>query len=448
MRPPSPNPLPTPRPGPNPVGLPPKVLASLAAGVVIAHAVVLQLAGNAMEAQSPLLTRPFITRAVAVSRTAPNAAPDTTTKATATSPTALAAAPAAATTAAPPAAPPRPRKRVVTQLDAQALAGASAQQNSALPPLDTAPTAPPSVPESAAPTPTEAAAAVALEPAASAAAPAVSADPVTLAAAPSSGPAPGPPSASAPAPTSAPPSASTPASTPASPPATPTATPSAAKPPAAAVAFTVPGSVRLRYKTVAQVGGLNWDVSGELLWLQDGTSYNARLQWTLFGVSKVLTSTGRIGSDGLLPTRFGDKFRSSEVAAHFERDKQKVVFSANTPELPLLAGMQDQLSVFVQMGAMLGAAPAKFPRGSQLAFETVGPRAADTWVFVVDAEEKLSLPGGEMATLKLVRGARREFDQTAELWLAPSLGYLPVRLKISERNGDFVDQQWRSSETP
>ena len=214
------------------------------------------------------------------------------------------------------------------------------------------------------------------------------------------------------------------------------------------MAYTVPGSVRLQYKTVAQVGGLNWDVNGELVWLQDGTSYNARLQWTLFGVSKVLTSTGRIGSDGLLPTRFGDKFRSSEVAAHFERDKQKVVFSANTPELPLLVGMQDQLSVFVQLGAMLGGAPAKFPRGTELTFETVGPRASDTWVFVVDAEEKLSLPGGEMATLKLVRGARREFDQSAELWLAPSLGYLPVRLKLSERNGDFVDQQWRSSETP
>lgn len=415
-------------------GVPRKIMAGLAAVVVIAHAVLLQLAGNAMDAKTPLLTRPFITRAVAVSRTAPEPAPAAANPSAAARQPALAAA--AATTAVPPAAPPRPRKRAVAQLDAQALAGASAPQNSAPTALDTAASAPPSVPEAAAPTPTETAAAAAPEAAASAAAPAVSPDAVTLAAAPSSGSAPGAPAASAPTPTSA------------STRATATSTSPPAKPPVAAVAYTVPGSVRLQYKTVAQVGGLNWDVNGELVWLQDGTSYNARLQWTLFGVSKVLTSTGRIGSDGLLPTRFGDKFRSSEVAAHFERDKQKVVFSANTPELPLLVGMQDQLSVFVQLGAMLGGAPAKFPRGTELTFETVGPRASDTWVFVVDAEEKLSLPGGEMATLKLVRGARREFDQSAELWLAPSLGYLPVRLKLSERNGDFVDQQWRSSETP
>jgi hypothetical protein len=60
----------------------------------------------------------------------------------------------------------------------------------------------------------------------------------------------------------------------------------------------------------------------------------------------------------------------------------------------------------------------------------------------VGKEETLILPGGQQATLKLIRNPRQEFDQTVELWLAPALGYLPARLRITEPNGDFVDQKW------
>ena len=100
------------------------------------------------------------------------------------------------------------------------------------------------------------------------------------------------------------------------------------------------------------------------------------------------------------------------------------------------------------MGAMLAAAPDKYPPGTTLTFETIGPRASETWVLRVEAEETLNLPGGEVKAVKLVRAPRLQYDQTAELWLAPQLGYLPVRIKITERNGDFVDQQWRSTEAP
>lgn len=372
--------------------LPRKALAGLAVGVALAHALVLQVAGNAINASTPVVTRPFTTRAVPVS--VAEAAPDSTAPARLAVPT----PPRAATRPAP-----RRLQRPAATLDAPSAAAAV------------------SMPDAAVAT---------AEPSSSAGDSATPKAPETIAAAS--------PEAAASAPQ---------ASRPSMPSSTPAAT--VASPPAAAVAYTIPGSVRLLYKTVALVDQLSWNLNGEFLWLQDGSTYDARLQWRapLIG-SKIFTSTGRIGSEGLLPTRFSDKFRSSEVAAHFERDKQMVIFSANTPQVPLVAGMQDQLSVFVQVSAMLGGAPGKFPPGTELTFVTIGARSPDTWVFVINGEEKLSLPGGEVDTLKLSRGARREFDQTAELWLAPSLGYLPVRIKISERNGDFIDQQWRATETP
>jgi hypothetical protein len=110
--------------------------------------------------------------------------------------------------------------------------------------------------------------------------------------------------------------------------------------------------------------------------------------------------------------------------------------------------MQDQLSVFVQIGAMLGGAPDRYPAGTKISFETIGPRAPETWVITIEGEEKLNLPGGEITAIRLSRGTQREFDQKAELWLAPSVGYLPVRIKLTDRNGDFVDQVWRATEAP
>ncbi|UUZ74455.1 DUF3108 domain-containing protein [Polaromonas sp. P1(28)-13] len=59
----------------------------------------------------------------------------------------------------------------------------------------------------------------------------------------------------------------------------------------------------------------------------------------------------------------------------------------------------------------------------------------------MEAEEKINLPFGELATLKLARQPRREYDSKVEIWYAPSLGYLPVRNKITQFSGDFVDQQ-------
>ena len=73
-------------------------------------------------------------------------------------------------------------------------------------------------------------------------------------------------------------------------------------------------------------------------------------------------------------------------------------------------------------------------------------REAEPWVFTVEGEEQLQLPGGNVAALKLTRNPRKEFDQKVELWLAPGMDYVPVRLRLTQPNGDWVDQQWSSTD--
>ena len=212
-------------------------------------------------------------------------------------------------------------------------------------------------------------------------------------------------------------------------------------------AYAVPGSTRIKFDATGRSDKNNYQALGELLWLHDGKNYEARLELSIIFRARVLTSSGHLTADGLAPDTFSDKFRS-KLAAHFERDKGRVSFSGNTPEAALLPGAQDQLSVFLQLASLIAGEPRKYTSGTTLSFQTVGPRAAEPWTFSVEAEEEQHLPGGTLDTLKLVRTPRREFDQKVEIWLAPALSYLPARIRITQTNGDFVDQQWRATAAP
>lgn len=193
---------------------------------------------------------------------------------------------------------------------------------------------------------------------------------------------------------------------------------------------------------------MDYSAFAELDWLQDGQNYDAKMVVSaLFLGSRSMSSSGRITADGLAPTRFLDKYRS-ERAAHFEPEKGRISFSANTPDAPWLRGAQDRLSVFLQLGSLLAGDPGSYPLGSKVSLYTAGPREVDTWIFTVEAEEKLNLPAGEIAAIKLTRKPQRDYDQTVEIWFAPAMDYLPVRSRITQQNGDFIDQKLRTTEKP
>jgi Protein of unknown function (DUF3108) len=212
--------------------------------------------------------------------------------------------------------------------------------------------------------------------------------------------------------------------------------------------YVFPPSVRLKYDVAGIVKGFKYFVSGDLSWLHDGSNYTARLEISHFLLgAKVQTSKGAITPRGLEPLRFGEKVRS-EVAAHFERDKGKVSFSANTPDVPLLPMAQDQVSIFVQLAAMFAAEGQAFVPGSKLVFQTVGARGTEDWDFLVEPPERLKIQGKEWTAYKLVREHRAEYDTRAELWLAKELEGLPVRIRLTQTSGDEIDMVWTRSQKP
>lgn len=210
----------------------------------------------------------------------------------------------------------------------------------------------------------------------------------------------------------------------------------------------VPGSTRLRYDVAGLARGREVAARGEMLWLHDGSRYEARLEiGALFLGARVQTSQGQIGANGLEPTRFLDRARR-EQAVHFERDKGRISFSVNSPPAPLLVLSQDRLSVFIQLASMLAGDPARYPVGRTITLPTAGAREVEAWAFQVMGTERQSVLGEEADVVHLARVSRREFEPRLDLWMAPRVAWLPARIRLQQTNGDFIDQRLVAQEAP
>lgn len=233
-----------------------------------------------------------------------------------------------------------------------------------------------------------------------------------------------------------PPSASSPAPTPALPPWL------------AQAKFVWPAPVLLNYELSGTSKGVRYTASASISWKQQDNIYELRheIRAFLFG-KRSQTSAGHMGATGLLPTRFGDQFRQ-EQAAHFDRSKGLLIYSANTPSQALKEGAQDRVSLFVQLAAAMAGSPDLRNLGQTLSFQVVSAKQAEVWTFEVLGNEKITAPLGDLDSLKLHRVPRNEYDQKIDMWLSPAHGYLPARLRITQANGDVIEETLKSVGKP
>lgn len=222
-------------------------------------------------------------------------------------------------------------------------------------------------------------------------------------------------------------------------------------PPAAALRpLLVPASVGLVYQL--EINSFPLPARAELRWRHDGAQYEASLSLSSL-LSIVRTSKGAITPQGLEPLRYGEKITArGETAVHFQRDKGIVSFSNNKPSAALVAGMQDEVSAFFMLAAQLGGDPRRYTTGTEIPLQTVDSRALRSIVFVVGPPQTLELPGGRMQTVYLSHSEPPAFEGSrgsrGEVWAAPALDYLPVRIRITEPSGTTYDLRWSQTLAP
>jgi hypothetical protein len=212
-------------------------------------------------------------------------------------------------------------------------------------------------------------------------------------------------------------------------------------PPVPLTVGALPPSTLLQYSLTGQERGLNYHANGELRWQHNPTHYEANLTIKAFLLgSRIFSSEGTVGTQGLIPTRFADKWRG-ERATHFDAENKRIVFSNNKPTAELQPGAQDQVSLFVQLAAAMTGEPERFKPGTSVSIQTATINEAVPWTLTMQAEETLQINDKPVPTSKWVCLPRGKFDTTVELWLSREHAWMPVRIRISQASGSFIDMR-------
>ena len=210
-------------------------------------------------------------------------------------------------------------------------------------------------------------------------------------------------------------------------------------PPVPLAVGALPPSTLLQYSLTGQERGLTYHANGELRWQHNPTDYEASLSIKAFLLgSRVFSSVGSVGANGLIPTRFADKWRG-ERATHFDVENKRIVFSNNKPTAELLLGAQDQVSLFVQLAAAMTGDPERYKPGTSVSIQTATLNEAVPWTLTMQAEETLQIDEKPVPTSKWVCLPRGKFDTKVELWLSSNHAWMPVRIRITQVSGSFID---------
>ena len=211
---------------------------------------------------------------------------------------------------------------------------------------------------------------------------------------------------------------------------------------ASAVAFEWPPSTRLSYRLSGDYRG-SVEGSASVEWLRQGSRYQVHLETSIGPVlSRHITSEGELTANGLAPRRFtGEQkviFRSPRRwQLRFGADK---LVLADGKEVPMIAGAQDEASQFVQLTWLFTTQPERLAVGRSVEMPLAIGRKLEGWTYDVVAEETLRFGFGAVATFHLKpRSAASGGDLTPEIWIAPSLQYLPVRILIRDDKGNWID---------
>jgi hypothetical protein len=215
----------------------------------------------------------------------------------------------------------------------------------------------------------------------------------------------------------------------------------------APTAFEWPPSTRLDYLLV---GNFRGPVTGQarVEWRRSGTRYQVNLELTIgpsFSplVSRRISSDGEITPEGLRPTRYDEETRA------VLRDTRRLSIALEPGlvrlpsgrEFPRPPGVQDSASQFVQLTWLFTTQPQLLQPGQVIAFPLALPRQMDVWTYDVLATEPVDTPAGavDAVHVKPRREAKAGSDLTAEVWFAPSLQYLPVRLLIRQDAETYME---------
>lgn len=191
--------------------------------------------------------------------------------------------------------------------------------------------------------------------------------------------------------------------------------------------------------------GTHWTGEADFIWKLGADSY--RMQFTV-GVRLLfahvslleLASEGKLVDSGFAPVLMTEKRRSrSMTATHFNRPDGTITFSASQNKYAMLAGAQDKASVPLQLAAIARADPGQLKGGIDIL--VAEDRDASVFHFVLVGQEDIDTKLGKLHAWHLSRPPKpSSYNSRLDIWLAPELGWYPVKIRNTEASGAVTTQ--------
>lgn len=200
-----------------------------------------------------------------------------------------------------------------------------------------------------------------------------------------------------------------------------------------------PADTRLSYRLTGYYRG---DLYGDarVQWQRVGDGYQVRVEVDVGPLTLLtMTSQGKVTPQGLQPAAYEEILRNRRRSVALEAT-EVVLEQARRVARP--AGVQDTASQFVELAHLFASGRVPLVPGQSVQFPMARPSALDVWTYDMVAETTLRTPQlGEVRAIHLRPRpiANPRGNIRAEMWFAPSLQYLPVRIRILVGEDAHVD---------
>ncbi|MFW9615120.1 DUF3108 domain-containing protein [Aquabacterium sp.] len=163
-----------------------------------------------------------------------------------------------------------------------------------------------------------------------------------------------------------------------------------------------------------------------------------------------LTSEGEIRPDGLYPQRYEhvNRLLISTSAPRMVQLLDDEVIMEKGKRAPRAKGVQDPASQLIQLAYRFILNPDLLTTGKTIEIPLVNLKLAEMLAYDVVGEEILNTPIGQIPTIHIKPRRPESADAgslPADIWVAPGLQYLPVRILVRLDEKTFMDMKLKSA---
>lgn len=214
-------------------------------------------------------------------------------------------------------------------------------------------------------------------------------------------------------------------------------------------AFAWPKATRVTYKVHGHLRGEIFG-SAKVEWIRQDMRYQVHVD-ALVGPSfaplgsQRWTSEGVITAEGLSPERFEsiNKLLIKTSPAKIVTFDDAYVSLPNGDRIPKLPGVQDPASHYIQLAYQFILRPEQLRVGAAIEMPMAWTKRQEMVIYDVLSEEAIDTPLGKIDTFKLKprKMTEQKGDVLAEIWLAPGLQYLPIRMLFRQGPETYLEMQ-------